>query len=72
MTCVIYLPYFKPHVCWLHPVTRLIHEPHPYRGHCKQRSNLFPTDLSPPVTYLTNLLGTYGLAAFMQPELFRV
>ncbi|POD91582.1 hypothetical protein BV918_13580 [Pectobacterium odoriferum] len=42
------------------------------KGRCKQRSNLLPADLSPPVTYLSKLLGIRAVAACKQLELFRI
>ncbi|POD94964.1 hypothetical protein BV921_00860 [Pectobacterium odoriferum] len=45
----------------------------PRWGRCKQRSNLPLADLSVTrITYLSKLIGTPSLAAFLQPELFRV
>ena len=61
-------------VAWvLAVITRLIHETRPLRGRCKQRSNLFLTDLSlTPVTYQSKLLGIHCVAAYKQLELFGV
>ncbi|AUW40086.1 hypothetical protein AL485_25350 [Serratia liquefaciens] len=46
----------------------------PFQGRCKQRSNLFPTDLSlTPVTYfLSKLLRMSELVAWLQLEIHRV
>ncbi|PWC16820.1 hypothetical protein DDT56_08750 [Brenneria corticis] len=58
-------------VRWLH------YSAHPWAsprwGRCKQRSNLLQADLSvTPVTYLSKLLGTHSVAAFLHLEIYWV